>query len=284
MTSIPEAVARHQSVAHHAGFDYTAGSPHLRHRDLHRRVVTACRDAVRDVLARWGHCRVLEVGAGHGTFTDHVAALGAEVWVTEMSQDSATRLADRFRYNANVHVRPDPDGTAAAALGTFDVVLCLSVLHHIPDYVAAVAQYTAQLAPGGAFVSYQDPLWYPRRGRVSRLIDRGAYLTWRLGRPGRARGLASLSRRLRGAYDDTLPGDSVEYHVVRLGVDEDTLEKLLRERFSDVRVDRYWSTQAGPLQWLGERVGPPTTFGLVATGAHPQPRTGFVPSNRIGSE
>ncbi|MFD9702549.1 class I SAM-dependent methyltransferase [Lentzea sp. NPDC059081] len=272
MTIIAEQVARHQSVAYQNDFDYTAGSPHLRHRTLNQRVIDVCRDVVREVLDRWGHCRVLEVGAGHGAFTDHVAALGAEVWITEMSQDSAILLADRFRHNNSVHVLHDSDGTAAASLGTFDVVLCLSVLHHIPDYLSTVRQYTSQIAPGGAFVSYQDPLWYPRRTRASVLVDRGAYFTWRLGRPDLTRGLASFLRRVRGAYDETKPGDMVEYHVVRDGVDERALEALLVPRFSSVRVDRYWSTQAGPLQWVGERFGPSTTFGLVATNALPHQR------------
>ena len=263
--SDPEAVAQHQSVGFGEGFDYTAGSPHLRHRALRARVVGACQEAVRRVLARDGRCRVLEIGAGHGTFTEHVAALGAEVWVTEMSRASHDVLADRFAHNNRVHTVHDPDGTAGARGPEVDVVLAISVLHHIPDYLGAVEALLPRIAPGGAFVSYQDPLWYPRRSRLSFAVDRGAYLAWRVTRGDLGRGAASMVRRLRGAYDESNPSDMVEYHVVRQGVDERALAEVLAPHFGRVRVDRYWSTQAGWLQGLGEKVGPETTFGITAT-------------------
>ncbi|WP_198943531.1 class I SAM-dependent methyltransferase [Actinokineospora bangkokensis] len=248
------------------GFDYTAGSPHLRHRALRAKVVAACQAAVRDVLDRDGRCRVLEVGAGHGTFTEHVAALGAEVWVTEMSPASADFLARRFVHNDRVHVVHDPDGTAGARGPEVDVVLAVSVLHHIPDYVGAVEALLPRIAPGGAFVSYQDPLWYPRRSRLSFAVDRGAYFAWRVTRGDLLRGVASLGRRLRHAHDPENPSDMVEYHVVRQGVDEQALVAALAPHFASVEVDRYWSTQAGWLQSAGERIGPRTTFGITATG------------------
>ncbi len=260
------AVAQHQSAGHPAGFDYVAGSPHLRHHRLRARVVGACQGAVSRVLAETGRCRVLEVGAGHGPFTEHVAALGAEVWVTEMSAASAETLARRFAHNDRVHVVHDPDGTAAAHGPEVDVVLAISVLHHIPDYLAAVSALLPRIARGGAFVSYQDPLWYPRRTRASMALDRGAYLLWRVAQGDLRRGAASLLRRARGAHDETNPSDMVEYHVVRDGVDERALLDLLAPHFAEVRLDRYWSTQAGWLHRLGERVGPDTTFGVSATG------------------
>ncbi|GLZ41867.1 class I SAM-dependent methyltransferase [Actinokineospora sp. NBRC 105648] len=260
-----DAVAQHQSVGFGAGFDYAAGSPHLRHHGLRQRVVEACQRQVAEALARSGRARVLEIGAGHGAFTEHVAALGAEVWVTEMSEASAEVLAARFTHNDRVHVVHDPDGSAAAEVPEVDVVLAISVLHHIPDYLAAVSALLPRIAPGGAFVSYQDPLWYPRRSALSMAVDRGAYMLWRVGRGDLRRGFASVLRRARGAYDESNPSDMVEYHVVRQGVDEDALAALLRPAFVDVRLDRYWSTQAGWLQHLGERVGPATTFGVMAT-------------------
>ncbi|MFF1598853.1 hypothetical protein ACFVYV_15335 [Streptomyces mirabilis] len=77
-------------------------------------------------------------------------------------------------------------------------------------------------------------------------------------------GLATRVRRLRGRYDETNEADMSEYHVVRQGVDEVTLQKLLEPAFHDVEVQCYRSTQSGALQALGERFGPATTFGLFA--------------------
>src|SRR6185503_12413538 len=118
--------------------------------------------------------------------------------------------------------------------------------------------------PGGAFLSAQDPLWYPRRSHMSMNLDRSAYFLWRLGQGRLRRGLTTRLRRMRGVYDATNEADMVEYHVVRDGVDEDALRDLLAPAFDAVEVQRYWSTQSGLLQAFGERFCPPTTFGLVA--------------------
>ncbi|MGH3870145.1 MAG: class I SAM-dependent methyltransferase [Pseudonocardiaceae bacterium] len=253
-----------QQSGHGEGHDYAAGSPHIRHHALRNTVVTTLQDVVGEVLDARGTCRVLEVGAGHGVFTDHLAAMGAQVEVTEMSAPSAQVLQERFRHNDQVQVTLDPDGGAAGRAGPVDVVVCLSVLHHIPDYLSAVRSYVGQITPGGAFVSFQDPLWYARRSRLSRLVERAAYLGWRLPQGEFRRGLATTGRRLQGELDETKISDMVEYHVVRDGVDEVALQELLRPHFAAVQLVTYWSTQADWMQAVGSRVGPQTTFGLIA--------------------
>jgi hypothetical protein len=50
--------------------------------------------------------------------------------------------------------------------------------------------------------------------------------------------------------------------AVRL--DEAALQEILAPAFQEVQTQRYWSTQSGVLQVLGERFAPPTTFGLLA--------------------
>lgn len=258
--------ARHQGVVHDHTFDYVAGSPHLKHATVRDAVVRVCRETVAGHLARTGRCRVLEVGAGHGTFTKVLVDLGAQVWVTEMSADSVAVLRRDFGDEPAVRIEYDRDGTGAATGPRIDVVLFVSVLHHIPDYVAAVEATLRRLAPGGSVISFQDPLWYPRQSRLARCTDRGAYLLWRLTRGNLLMGVASTLRRVRNAYDDTNPSDTVEYHVVRKGVDERALAAVLAPHFDEVTVHRYWSTQAAWLQRLGERSSLVNTFGMTATG------------------
>ncbi len=261
-------IADLQQSAHGEGHDYAAGSPHIRHHALRSTIVATLQDVVGEVLDARGSCRVREVGAGHGVFTDHLVAIGAQVEVTEMSAPSARVLHDRFRHNSRVQVVLDQDGGSTARGGPVDIVVCLSVLHHIPDYLSAVRYYVEQIAPGGAFVSFQDPLWYARRSRLSRLVERVAYLMWRLTQGEFRRGLATVGRRLRGELDEMKISDMVEYHVVRAGVDEVALQELLRAHFAAVRLVTYWSTQADWIQALGSRFGPPTTFGLIARKHH----------------
>ncbi|MEU9173153.1 class I SAM-dependent methyltransferase [Streptomyces sp. NPDC048420] len=253
-----------QERAHGVEHDYAKGSPHIRHHAVRDRLITSLHTLVQEVIDRNGQCRVLELGAGHGTFTDHLLAAGARITVTEMSTPSVRFLQSRFRHNPNVTVLHDQSGGATCRVGPVDAVVCISVLHHIPDYLGTVRQLVERIVPGGAFLSAQDPLWYPRRSRLSMNLDRNAYFLWRLGQGHFRRGLSTRLRRMRGVYDETNEADMVEYHVVRNGVDEEALRDLLAPAFEKVEVQRYWSTQSGVLQAVGERVFPPTTFGLIA--------------------
>lgn len=253
-----------QERGHDVGHDYAKGSPHIRHSSVRERVIAGVHELVAEVIDRNGECRVLEIGAGHGNFTDHLVAVGAEVEVTEMSAPSVEVLRRRFRHNPKVAVVHDGDGESVCRGGPLGAAVCISVLHHIPDYLETVKLIVERIVPGGAFFSIQDPLWYPRRSRVSMSIDRNAYLLWRLGQGELRRGLATRVRRMRGVYDATNEADMVEYHVVREGVDEQALCALLEPEFEEVELLRYWSTQSGLLQAVGERCAPPTTFGIVA--------------------
>ncbi|WP_433450409.1 class I SAM-dependent methyltransferase [Streptomyces sp. CA-142005] len=253
-----------QQRDHGVGHDYAKGSPHIRHHAIRDRLITGLHTLVQEVIDRNGRCRVLELGAGHGTFTDHLLAAGAQVTVTEISEPSVRFLDSRFSRNPNVTVVHDQDGTAACQAGPVDAVVCVSVLHHIPDYLGTVKQLVENITPGGAFFSAQDPLWYPRRSRTSMSLDRNAYLLWRLGQGQFRRGLSTRLRRMRGVYDEANEADMVEYHVVRDGVDEEALRDHLASAFEEVEVQSYWSTQSGVLQAIGERIFPPSTFGVVA--------------------
>jgi SAM-dependent methyltransferase len=254
-----------QEQRHGRGFDYEPGSPHLRHPRLRHEITERIRGLVAEQFARTGSCRVLEVGAGHGSFTDHIAATGAEVTVTEMSRPSLDLLERRFAWNKKVTLLYDPDGERVfAEPATFDLVLCVSVLHHIPDYLGFVDRVCDRIDEGGAFASFQDPIWYPRRSRLNLGADRWAYYAWRVGQRNLWHGAATRVRRARGVLDETNAADMAEYHVVRQGVDDEALADLLRGKFDDVDVWRYWSTQLPALQAVGSRTGARTTFGLVS--------------------
>jgi SAM-dependent methyltransferase len=182
-----------------------------------------------------------------------------------MSGPSAVHLTRAFADDAGVSVVHDGEGRWPFETDRrFDLIVAISVLHHIPDYEAAVRQYVELTRPGGAFVSWQDPMWYPRVGRAERWLGRASYLIWRLGQGHYLQGLATRARRLRGILDEHQVSDMSEYHVVRQGVDELALQAVLERSFDDVRVVRYWSTQAGPLHRLGAALGLGGTFALIA--------------------
>jgi SAM-dependent methyltransferase len=258
-----------QAQFHGPGFDYEPGSPHLRHDRLRRRIANSLSELVRARIAATGRCHALELGAGHGTFTACLRAAGASVLVTEMSPASAASLLARFADDDGVEVEDDPDGDwVFRSDAAVDLAVCVSVLHHIPDYLRTVRRICDLLAAGGAFACWQDPTWYPTMPLATRALSTGSYFAWRVAQGELARGAATRWRRLRRHYVESNPDDMAEYHVVRNGVDHRALADLLSAHFTDVAVASYWSTQSARLQAVGERLGLTNTFGIEATGAH----------------
>jgi 2-polyprenyl-3-methyl-5-hydroxy-6-metoxy-1,4-benzoquinol methylase len=260
------AVEHSQDIAHSENHDYTIGSPHLRHATLRKRIDGRISGAVAELLQRQDRCAVLEIGAGHGSFTDTVLAAGGTATVTEMSRASFEYLAAKFHDTPEVKVVYDADGNAPFKDGAkYDLILLISVIHHIPDYLDVVTRLCdTVLRPGGMVVTFQDPIWYPRQTRWARVTSSASYLVWRITQGEFRRGFATRWRRLRGVYSESEPSDLVEYHVVRQGVDDLALRELLRARFAAVEIDSYFSTQSPQLQAIGEKHLPPNTFGIVA--------------------
>lgn len=273
-------MAELQGASHGDKHDYTIGSPHLRHAALFDRVDRAITEAIDAIVSRQGKCDVLEIGAGHGTFTDSALVSGAQVTVTEMSRASVEYLQGKFADNPSVIIVYDKDGEAAFRLQRqYDVILFISVLHHIPDYLGLVLRMIDELVrPSGVIIAYQDPLWYPRQSRAARVLSQASYFAWRITQGDWKRGLDTRVRRLRGRIDDGNVSDMVEYHVVRQGVDDQGLKTLLASNFDAVQIDAYWSTQSPALQALGAGRFPPNTFGIVAVGRRPDtPRLKAAP-------
>ena len=260
-----DAVVAAQDSAHSSEWDYDIGSHHLRHDSLRTMVERRLRDLVKSTSDADGSCRVLEVGAGHGTFTQCLLDAGATITVTEASSDSADHL--RRTFGDQIEVLHDKTGEQILESNTrWNLAVMTAVLHHIPDYLAFLDRLTTLIDEGGAIFTVQDPLYYPRMGRTAHIADRGSYFAWRLFQGNYAHGLATRLRRLRGVYVDDNPSDLVEYHVVRDGVDEEAIAELLGRHFDDVEIFRYWSTQAPMLQRVGERTRLACTFGIEATG------------------
>jgi SAM-dependent methyltransferase len=239
--------------------------PHLRE-PLYGRLVSVLRGLIGDLRAAELPLSVLEIGAGHGGYTAPALAAGCCVTAVEMSRPSLARLDEKFGSSPNFNGVFDLDGGLADVGEGFSLILYVSVLHHIPDYLKAVELAISRLVPGGALLSLQDPIWYPRQGRLTRGFNKLGYYTVRLGRSDLKRGAATLLRRMRGGLDETNPSDMVEYHVVRKGVDESALRELLARNFEDVQVIPYWSNQSAIVHRIGTRLRLQNTFGIRATG------------------
>lgn len=258
-------MANFQDEFYGANLDYRHGSPHLSYPALNDALITLLRREIDRLAERGLPLDILEIGAGHGGFTEPMLAAGCSVTTIEMSRASADRIAARFAHNPSLTSLHSPDGDLPPGLGRFSLATCISVLHHIPDYLSAVREILSRLRPGGSLVALQDPLWYARVSSSALRFNRVGYLSWRMVQGDLARGLSTQLRRQRGILDESNPSDMVEYHVIRDGVDEDALETVLSEHFGSVEIVRYWSNQSALFQRAGDALGLQNTFGIIAS-------------------
>jgi SAM-dependent methyltransferase len=255
-----------QEARYFRGVDYRKGSPHLSHPALYDRLVEVLRGTIQRLADQRLPLRVLEVGAGHGGFTEPALALGCEVTAVDMSEPSIEELRRRFGANPRLKTLYDPEGTLSDVDGDdYTLLMFISVLHHIPDYMSFLSKASRRIALGGALLSLQDPAWYPRH-RVAHRAEQAAYFGWRLTQGDYSSGLRTRLRRMHGVIDEKNPNDMVEYHVIRNGVDEEAVLPFVRGAFADVTYIPYWSSQLGVAQYLGERSGLNNSFGVVAHG------------------
>jgi SAM-dependent methyltransferase len=94
--------------------------------------------------------RILDAGAGIGTFTGLAAATGADVTALEPHPEFADRLRRQFAATPAVRVVEADAGRLDEFDGVkFDAIMCFNVLEHIDDDRATLCAFSARLVPGG---------------------------------------------------------------------------------------------------------------------------------------
>jgi SAM-dependent methyltransferase len=115
--------------------------------------------------------RVVEVGAGIGTFSQRLLDRGIDgLLLIEPEAGCAAHLGTRFAGRADVEVVADSvPGCAAlqARAGAVDFLLCQNVLEHVQDHRGALSEMAASLAPGGSL-----GLLVPAHPRLYGSLDR----------------------------------------------------------------------------------------------------------------
>jgi SAM-dependent methyltransferase len=105
--------------------------------------------------------RMLDIGCGTGLASDCIlkSALGARVRSVVLLDTSSAMLqragarASGWGVTVTIH-----EGTLdQSPPQKYDLIVTCSVLHHVPDVPAFLADVAARLAPGGVFLHLQDP-------------------------------------------------------------------------------------------------------------------------------
>jgi SAM-dependent methyltransferase len=95
---------------------------------------------------------ILEIGAGHGTFTDRLRHHG-HVVASEPSPRAAARLRERFAGDDRVTV-DEAFAQAIAMQRSFDTAVSINVMEHIDDDQAVVDALGQAIAPGGRLIIF----------------------------------------------------------------------------------------------------------------------------------
>jgi SAM-dependent methyltransferase len=140
--------------------------------------------------------RILEVGAGRGTYSTHFAERG-KLTALEPSEAQSAALREQL------------DG--AVAPGSYDTVILLNVLEHIPDDRQALHDIHNALAPGGKLI-----LWVPAFEALYGDFDRriGHYRRYR--RDDLAATVRKVGFQTVNARYTNLPGFFAWWLVVRV--------------------------------------------------------------------
>jgi SAM-dependent methyltransferase len=113
--------------------------------------------------------RVLSLGCGIGDTELILAPHVGEVVGLDLSP-SAIRQARADAESAGIKNAEFIEGAADAVAGTFDVVIAIFFLHHLPDTIPELARRIAAiLKPGGVFYSL-DPSRYRLSGAIGELL------------------------------------------------------------------------------------------------------------------
>ena len=139
--------------------------------------------------------RVLDFGAGIGTFTALAAREADFVVAVEPDPTLFPRLRDRFAGHEHVRVVQSVAGglTRRPDAGDFDSVICFNVLEHVRDDVGTLAELRGLLTGGGKLL-----LLVPAHPALFGATDRAVAHERRYSRSG----LTSLLRRAGFEIDD----------------------------------------------------------------------------------
>jgi cyclopropane-fatty-acyl-phospholipid synthase len=93
--------------------------------------------------------RVLDVGGGWGSFTEHAGQRGIEVTSLTISRESETFLTDLIERRQLPCRVVNQDFLAYRSPEPYDAIVILGVMEHLPDYPAVLRQVQRLLKPGG---------------------------------------------------------------------------------------------------------------------------------------
>ncbi|MDY6783534.1 MAG: class I SAM-dependent methyltransferase [Cyanobacteriota bacterium] len=178
--------------------------------------------------------RILDAGCGTGSGTDYLIHLNPEAEVVaidlsekalEVARERCCRSGVLANHTPPVEFLQMPVEEAAQLPGTFDLINCVGVLHHLPEPIAGLNAIASKLAPGGLLHLF---LYAELGRREIRLMQEAISLL-----QGERRGDYPDGVRIGRKIFDSLPENNL---IVKQEKERWALENHRDEAFADMYV------------------------------------------------
>lgn len=124
------------------------------------KTVSVLTGRLRELSAFQGN-RLLDVGCGDGSFTIALSDRFDEVHGIDVQEPGLERFRERVRTNSKFSVHSMSAETLSFPANHFDTVVSIETIEHIPDLVAAVAEISRVVRPGGEVLLTCPNRWFP---------------------------------------------------------------------------------------------------------------------------
>jgi SAM-dependent methyltransferase len=132
------------------------------------------------IATRGKPLRALDFGCGSGNLSRHLLDLGFEVVAADVSRGFRELVAAKFAGRPLETFPLDGEGLSGLDDDSFDLVATYSVLHHVPDYCAAVAEMARVTRPGGVIFIDHEPseAFWQGQPDYPRFVAEGMRFDW----------------------------------------------------------------------------------------------------------
>jgi ubiquinone/menaquinone biosynthesis C-methylase UbiE len=236
-TDAQQQVDRNIAVHNRIARDYEALHGEIFNDVEQARLRSAVERAIAAVEGGGEPIAALDFGCGSGNLTGHLLDCGAAVTAADVAQGFLDLVRDRYSTDRLRTFRLNGCDLGGLGDGSFDLVATYSVLHHIPDYLAACAEMARVCRKGGVIlIDHEAPeeIWdgdpvYDRFRKAALRFDWGKYLT-----------PSSYVHRLRRIFDPRYsnegdihvwPDDHIEWRKIVELMQSRGLEVLFEEKY-----------------------------------------------------